>query len=169
MIFSLSSLTTRKQAAHVWLLQQSQAAPQMVGFCSGKLIETIRIFRYNLRHSSSFTARLCPHCLSMEDCWWTRLSRTIFQLGVEFLTSKTCVCRGYFTDSSTSEMLSRESYLLCPADRSMSTVTRYFSLFLPTTKDIPSTQSWELWLPLFQSYWQTWGNFPAWEVDLLRL
>ena len=59
-----------------------------------------------------------------------------------------------------------------PAQRSevsMSTATRYFSLFLPTTKDIPSTQSWELWLPLFHSYWQTWGNSPAWEVDLLRL
>jgi len=79
------------------------------------------------------------------------------------------VCRGYFSDSSTEEMLTRWKHLLCPADRSMSMATRYFSLFLPTTKDISPSLSWELWLPLFQSYWQTWGNSPAWEVDLLRL
>ena len=79
------------------------------------------------------------------------------------------VCRGYFSDESTSEMLSRWSPMLCPADRSMSTATRYFSLFLPTTKDIPAEKSWKLWLGMFQQFWQTWGNSPGWETDLLRL
>ena len=53
--------------------------------------------------------------------------------------------------------------------RSMAAAIRYFSLFLPTTKDIPPEKSWQLWLPLFSDFWQTWGNSPVWEVDLLRL
>ena len=52
--------------------------------------------------------------------------------------------------------------------RSMAAAIRYFSLFLPTTKDIPPEKSWQLWLPLFSDFWQTWGNSPVWEVDLLR-
>lgn len=79
------------------------------------------------------------------------------------------VSRGYFTDCSTKEMVAKWSHMLCPADRSMATAIRYFSLFLPTTKDIPPEQSWQLWLPLFSNFWQTWGNSPVWEVDLLRL
>lgn len=79
------------------------------------------------------------------------------------------VCRGYFSSSSTGAMLARWRPLLCPADRSMSTATRYLSLFLPTTKDIPAEQSWQLWLPLLQSYWQSWSNSPGWEIDLLKL
>ena len=57
-------------------------------------------------------------------------------------------CRGYFNDSSISEMLLMWSHLLCPTDRSMS-LTRYFSLFLPNTKDIPPEHYWQVWLPLF--------------------
>jgi len=79
------------------------------------------------------------------------------------------VCRGYFSVSSTKEMLAKWRHMLCPADRCMTNVTKYFSLFLPTTKDIPPEDSWKLWLPLFHSFWQTWGNSPPWEVDLLRL
>ena len=45
----------------------------------------------------------------------------------------------------------------------------YFSLFLTTTKEIPAENSWKLWLPLFSDFWRTWGNSPAWEVDLLKL
>ena len=41
------------------------------------------------------------------------------------------VCRGYFSDSSTSEMLERWSPMLCPADRSMSTATRSVELLCP--------------------------------------
>ena len=87
----------------------------------------------------------------------------------EQLRSVIKVCRGYFSDDSTSEMLSRWTPMLCPADRSMSTATKYFSLFLPTTKDIPPDKSWKLWLEMFHSFWQTWGNSPSWEVDILRL
>lgn len=79
------------------------------------------------------------------------------------------VSRGYFSDSSTKEMLGRWAHMLCPNDRSMATAVRYFSLFLPTTKDIPAAASYNLWLPLFTSFWRTWGNSPVWEVDLLRL
>ena len=87
----------------------------------------------------------------------------------EQLRSVIKVCRGYFSDDSTREMLSRWTPLLCPADRSMSTATKYFCLFLPTTKDIPPDKSWKLWLEMFHSFWQTWGNSPSWEVDILRL
>jgi len=79
------------------------------------------------------------------------------------------VSRGYFSDSSTKEMLGRWAHMLCPNDRSMATAVRYCSLFLPTTKDIPAAASYNLWLPLFTSFWRTWGNSPVWEVDLLRL
>ena len=51
----------------------------------------------------------------------------------------------------------------------MAAAIRYFSLFLPTTKDIPAEKSWKLWLPMFSDFWQTWGSSPVWEVDLLRL
>ena len=73
-------------------------------------------------------------------------------------------CRGYFNDSSTSEMLSVWSHLLCPAARSMS-LTRYLSLFLPTTIDIPCQHDWELWLLLFRLFWRSLRNSPAW-LDL---
>jgi proteasome activator subunit 4 len=76
------------------------------------------------------------------------------------------VSRGYFTDSSTAEMLAEWSHMLCPADRAMATAVRYLSLFLPTTKDIPPELSWRLWLPLLSSFWQTWGNSPVWEVPM---
>ena len=51
----------------------------------------------------------------------------------------------------------------------MAAAIRYFSLFLPTTRDIPAEKSWKLWLPMFSDFWQTWGSSPVWEVDLLRL
>jgi hypothetical protein len=46
---------------------------------------------------------------------------------------------------------------------------KYFSLFLPTSRDIPPEKSWKLWLPEFNMFWSTWSNSPAWEVDLLKL
>lgn len=87
----------------------------------------------------------------------------------EQLKSIIKVCRGYFSDDSTAEMLERLKPMLCPADRSMSTAIRYLQLFLPTTKDIPPEKSWKLWLGMLTSFWQTWGNSPSWEVDILRL
>jgi hypothetical protein len=51
----------------------------------------------------------------------------------------------------------------------MSTGMKYFSLFLPTSRDIPPEKSWKLWLPEFNMFWSTWSNSPAWEVDLLKL
>ena len=79
------------------------------------------------------------------------------------------VCREYFSDESTEEMLTLWKPLLCPADRSMATATKYFQLFLPTTKDIPAEKSWKLWRDMLQSFWRTWGNSPGWEVDILKL
>ena len=79
------------------------------------------------------------------------------------------VCRGYFSDESTQEMLTLWKPMLCPADRSMATATKYFMLFLPTTKDIPAEKSWMLWRDMLQSFWRTWGNSPGWEVDILKL
>ena len=61
-------------------------------------------------------------------------------------------------------MLSVWSHLLCPAARSMS-LTRYLSLFLPTTIDIPCQHDWELWLLLFRLFWRSLRNSPAW-LDL---
>ena len=51
----------------------------------------------------------------------------------------------------------------------MSTGMKYFCLFLPTSRDVSPAKSWQLWLPEFSMFWATWGNSPAWEVDLLKL
>jgi len=78
-------------------------------------------------------------------------------------------CRNYWSEEATQEMLDRWRPMLCPHDRSMAIATKYLSLFLPTTKDIPPEKTWKLWLPELTMFWNTWGNSPNWEVDLMKL
>jgi len=78
-------------------------------------------------------------------------------------------CRNYWSEDATGEMLDKWRPMLCPHDRSMALATKYLSLFLPTTKDIPVEKTWKLWLPELTMFWNTWGNSPNWEVDLMKL
>ena len=79
------------------------------------------------------------------------------------------VARHYFTEESTQEMLDRWQHMMCPHDRSICQVTKYYMLFLPTTSKIPPDKSWKQWVPDLNMFWKTWSNSPNWEVDILKL
>jgi len=85
------------------------------------------------------------------------------------LTSVIKVARHYFSEESTQEMLDRWRHMMCPHDRSICQVTKYYMLFLPTTSKIPPDKSWKQWVPDLNMFWKTWSNSPNWEVDILKL
>ncbi len=77
--------------------------------------------------------------------------------------------RAYFPDEATREMLDEWMPMLCPVDRTMSLALKYMGLFLPTNRELPPEKGYKLWFHELMAYWETFSNFPSWEVDLFRV
>ena len=77
--------------------------------------------------------------------------------------------RPFFRDEDTQEMLDEWRPLLCSTDGSMLKGFKNFNLFLPTTSRVKPELSYQLWFEEFWNLWKTFGNGPAWEVELFSL
>ena len=80
------------------------------------------------------------------------------------------LCRDYFPEESTEEMLKEWRPLLCPFDVTMAMGIGLFETFLPT-KMFPEQHSkgFKLWFNEFVGLWKMCHNQPSWEGDMLWL
>ena len=51
----------------------------------------------------------------------------------------------------------------------MSLALKYMELFLPTNRELPPEKGYKLWFDELMCYWETFSNFPSWEIDLFRV
>ncbi|KAM5165243.1 proteasome activator complex subunit 4 [Mantella aurantiaca] len=80
------------------------------------------------------------------------------------------VCRPYFPDDATAEMLEEWRPLMCPFDVTMQKAISYFELFLPTS--LPPElhhKGFKLWFDEFMGLWLSVQNLPQWEGHLVNL
>ncbi|KAK7103315.1 proteasome activator complex subunit 4B-like [Littorina saxatilis] len=80
------------------------------------------------------------------------------------------LCRTYFSDESTGEMLEEWRPMLCPYDVTVIRGLGYYELFLPTS--LPPEKhhmGFKLWFQEMLDMWYSYRNCPSWETSIVNL